>query len=53
MAVAELETATIILANKAESEHSLTGVAVVMFPGRASIVSGGGAGDRLPRVALR
>lgn len=53
MAVAELETAMIILVNKAGSEHSLTGVAVVMFLGRASPVWGDGAGDRLHPVTLR
>lgn len=53
LAVAELETAMIILVNKAGSEHSLTGVAVVVFPGRASTVWGDGAGDRLHLVTLQ
>lgn len=52
LAIGELETATGVLVNKAGSGQSLTVAAVAMFPGRASIVWGGGAGDRLHRVAL-
>jgi len=45
LAVAELETASVILVEKAGSEH---GVAVVVFPGSTSIVWGGGAGPAAP-----